>query len=498
MQARIAHYREPIARFLLLPSVAFDSSVAGIFWTLCSGGALVLPQAGLLQEPPRLAELIAQQQISHMIGLPSLYALLLEQTSARQLNSLRTVIVAGEVCAGALVQHHAAVLPQTRLFNEYGPTEGTIWSSVYRCQAQDAYLPVPIGRPIENTRLYLLDPYLQPVPIGVPGELYIGGAGLTRGYLGRPALTAERFVPNPFGDAGDNVTRRQGDKEISQSAICNLQSAISYRLSAIGYRLYKTGDLARCRPDGMIEFLGRLDQQVKLRGYRIELGEVETVLLQHRAVQEAVVLARADIPGDLRLVAYVVPHQGSGVGGQGSGDQAPAVLIPDPRSLIPDLRAFLTVKLPDYMVPTTFVLLDALPLTPNGKIDRRALPAADRSGPAPASRYVAPRTPTEAALAEIWADVLHLEQVGVHDDFFDLGGHSLLATQLLFQIRKRFQLDLPLKLLLADGCNIAGLAQVMQERQFEQAAPEELAAMLEALDELSDEEIQDLLASESQ
>jgi amino acid adenylation domain-containing protein len=477
--ARITCYREPIASFLLLASVAFDSSVAGIFWTLCTGGTLVLPPAALLLDMSQLAGLFAQQHISHITSLPSLYALLLEQAGARQLNSLRTVIVAGETCAGALVQQHYAVLPQTLFFNEYGPTEGTVWSSVYQCRAQHADLPVPIGHPIRNTQIYLLDPYLQPVPLGVPGEIYIGGAGLTQGYLARPALTAEKFVPNPFATTND---------------------ATAARPVALGpascVRLYRTGDLARYRPDGLIEFLGRVDQQVKLRGYRIELGEVETVLLHHRAVQEAVVLAREDIPGDMRLVAYVVPTSDE-QRTTNDEERDPSSILRS-ASLASELRAFLHTHLPDYMVPTTFVLLDALPLTPNGKIDRRALPAAAQAGPAPASRYVAPRTPTEAALADIWADVLHVEQVGVHDDFFDLGGHSLLATQILFQTRKHFQLDLPLKMLLADGCTVAGLAEAIQERQIEQAAPEELAAMLEALDELSDEEIKGLLASESQ
>lgn len=256
--ARIQYYQKPVGRFLLLSSYSFDSSVVGLFWPLCTGGTVVLPEEGLQRDPKEIARLIGQSRISHMLSLPSLYAYILAEASPHELSSLETVIVAGEACPKALVERHRALLPHTALFNEYGPTEGTVWCSVYDCSAEAIGATVPIGRPIANTRLYILDDHLHPVPIGVAGELYLAGAGLTQGYLNRPELTAGKFIANPFGPD----------------------------------RLYKTGDLARYRADGLIEFLGRVDDQVKIWGYRIELGEIEAVLQQHPLVQAAVVVAR--------------------------------------------------------------------------------------------------------------------------------------------------------------------------------------------------------------
>jgi len=275
-QTRMAYYQEVVTSFLLLSSFSFDSSVAGIFWTLCQGGNLYLPAEGLQMDLPRLAELIERGRISHLLCLPSLYSLLLKQTLTSKLSSLRCVIVAGEACPADLLADHHQALPQAALYNEYGPTEGTVWSTVYRSQAGEQPQQVPIGRPIANTQIFLLDKHLQPVPFGVPGELYVGGTGLTYGYLHLPALTAEMFVPNPFSNAP-------------------------------GTRLYRTGDVARYLSDGNIEFLGRSDDQIKLRGYRIELDEIRSVLRQHPAVEEAVVIVKEDQPGDKRLVAYAVP-----------------------------------------------------------------------------------------------------------------------------------------------------------------------------------------------
>jgi acyl carrier protein len=256
---------------------------------------------------------------------------------------------------------------------------------------------IPIGCPITNTQIYLLDGQLQPVPIGVTGELYIGGEGLAQGYLNRPELTSLAFIPNPF----------------SQKP---------------GTRLYKTGDLARYRSDGNIEFLGRSDDQVKIRGFRIELGEIEAVLSQHPAVAEAVVIVQEDIPGDKHLVAYIVPNKG----------QAPTSS---------QLRQFSKEKLPNYMVPSAYMMLEFLPLTPNGKVDRRVLPAVDTLSLDTKEDYVAPRTTVEEELARIWRQVLGKQQVGVHDNFFELGGHSLLATQLTSRIRDRFKVELPVRIL---------------------------------------------------
>jgi acyl carrier protein len=253
--------------------------------------------------------------------------------------------------------------------------------------------PQTVGRPISNTQIYILDQQRQLAPIGVAGELYLGGDGLARGYLHRPDLTSEKFIPNPFSE--DSAAR-----------------------------LYMTGDLARYFPDGTIEYLGRIDHQVKIRGFRIELGEIESVSGRHPAVEEAVIIAREDVPGDKRLVGYVVPTQ-------------EAVSTSE-------LRQHLKQTLPDYMVPAHFVMLDALPLTPNGKVDRRALPAPDRMRPDLEEVFIAPRTQTEELVAGIWSNVLGLERIGVHDNFFELGGHSLLATRVVARIQQEFEVDLKL------------------------------------------------------
>jgi len=498
---RIRFYREPFSSFLLLSSVAFDSSVVGIFWPLCQGAQLVLPPEGEQRDVSQLAATIMRQRISHILSLPSLYALLLEQTD--QLESLRMVSVAGEACPAALIRQHQARLPQTALFNEYGPTEGTVWSSVYDCRSADAHTSVPIGHPIANTQIYLLDAHLQPVPIGVPGELYIGGSGLARGYFARPDLTAARFVPNPF--AGDKETSRQADKEREDVAATQDSSFV---LRPSSFRLYKTGDLARYWPDGSIEYLGRLDQQVKLRGYRIELGEIELMLGRHPSVQETVVLAREDVPGDTRLVAYLVQRSGIGDQGPGSDDKetsrqadkenpnvslsAPRLPIPDPRTLIPALRAFLKEWLPDYMVPTAFVLLESLPITPNGKVDRRALPAAGQAGSSSDGAFVAPRTALEEILAAFWAEVLRIEQVSIHDSFFDLGGQSLLATQVISRVRQAFQVKLTVSSLFM-APTVASLAGHMIADESQPGQMEKIARILKRVKGLSSEDMSKLL-----
>jgi acyl carrier protein len=281
------------------------------------------------------------------------------------------------------------------------------------------------------------------VPIGVPGELYVGGAGVGRGYLNRPELTAERFIPNPF---------RPG----------------------AGKRLYRSGDLVRYLPNRDLEYRGRIDAQIKIRGFRIELGEIEAVLRQHAAVREVVVLARED-SGEKRLVAYVVPAQ-----------QAPTVS---------ELNGFLRQKLPEYMVPSAFMFLDALPLTANGKIDRRNLPGPDQSRPEQESSFVAPRTPVEELLAQIWAEVLKLDQVGIHDNFFELGGHSLLLTQVASRIQRAFLVLLPLRILF-DAPTIADLSAAIAAAQLEQEDAAEVARIVEELKQLSADEVADLLEKE--
>jgi amino acid adenylation domain-containing protein/FkbM family methyltransferase len=273
--ARSVFYRQPPSCFLLLSSFAFDSSIAGIFWTLCSGGTLVLPAEGLQRDPQALARLVQEQSVSHLLSLPSLHALMLEVAKKSELSTLKVVIVAGEACAAELVERHLEVMPRTRLYNEYGPTEATVWSSVYECLGSAKHETVSIGRPIANARIYILDEEMRVVPIGVAGEIYIGGAGVARGYYQRPDETAARYLPDPFSDEGEA-------------------------------RLYRTGDRARYRSNGEIEFLGRVDNQVKIRGYRIELGEIEAVLREHAAVRESVVVATDDRIGGKRLVGYLI------------------------------------------------------------------------------------------------------------------------------------------------------------------------------------------------
>jgi amino acid adenylation domain-containing protein len=306
--ARFLYYREPVTAFLLPSPFGFDSSVAGIFWTLGQGGTLILPPEEFQQDLQGFLDLIARQRPSHLLGLPSLYQLLLAAEGNRtRLDSLRTVVVAGEACPAALVESHAARLPGASLFNEYGPTEATVWSTVHDCGDWEPGTPVPIGRPVPNVRVYLLDAESQPVPAGMVGEVWVGGAGVARGYLGRPGLTAERFVPDPFGEAGG--------------------------------RLYRTGDLARFRLDGAIEFLGRSDHQVKIRGYRIELGEIEAALRQHPAIAEAVVVARGDWQ-PAAAVAVAAPPVASEAAVHAAGVEALAARLAalDPRQAAELLR----------------------------------------------------------------------------------------------------------------------------------------------------------------
>ncbi|HZH16513.1 MAG TPA: condensation domain-containing protein, partial [Archangium sp.] len=280
-----------------------------------------------------------------------------------------------------------------RLYNLYGPSEDTTYSTFALMRREEA--SPPIGKPLSNTQAYVLDASLQPVPVGVSGELYLSGLGLARGYLGRPELTAERFLPNPF--------------------------------SSDGGRMYRTGDKVRLLPDGTLEYLGRLDHQVKVRGFRIELGELDAVLSQHSAVQDVITLAREDVPGDKRLVAYLVARESQHLDAS-------------------ELRSFLKSRLPEYMVPSAFMVLSALPLSPNGKVDRKALPAPETTR-SEARTYVAPRTPTEQLLASMWSQLLSLERVGSSDNFFELGGHSLLATQVVSRVRASFGVELPLRAL---------------------------------------------------
>ncbi|HYY41930.1 MAG TPA: non-ribosomal peptide synthetase, partial [Pyrinomonadaceae bacterium] len=347
-----------------------------------------------------------------------------------------TINLAGEPLAGKLVRQ-LYEQPQVRaVYNLYGPTEDTTYST-WGLMSRDEETP-SIGRPIDNTRVYLLDGAGEPVPAGIAGELHLGGDGLARGYLGRPDQTAERFVPDPFS-------------------------------TEPGARLYRTGDLARYLADGRIEFLGRADYQVKIRGYRIELGEIEAVLQAHAGVRDCAVLAREDAPGDIRLVAYVAP-----------ADDALSAA---------ELRAYLKSKLLEHMVPAVFVLLPELPLTPNGKINRRALPAPASVRPDTTEQFIAPRNAVEAVLAGIWAQVLGVERVGAADNFFELGGHSLLATRALARINQTFRMQLPLQAVFTAG-TLAELARLVAAHETRPGQAKKIARALVRVQQMSAGELQ--------
>jgi len=391
-------------RVLQKTPCTFDVSVWEFLWPLTSGASLVLARPGGQRDSAYLVQLIESRQITTVHFVPSMLDAFVRQPGVEQCSSLKRVFCSGEALSHDLQQRFFE-RSSAALYNLYGPTEASIDVTAWECRRDCGGTVVPIGRPIANTQIYILDGELQPVPIGVAGELHVGGAGLARGYLNRPDLTAEKFIPNPFR-------------------------------SEAGARLYRTGDLARYLPDGNIEFLGRIDDQVKIRGYRIELGEIECVLRQHPTVCETVVLAREDNPGEKRLVGYVVGADAK----------------------VDELRSYLKQKIPAYMVPSIFVCLDAFPLNPNGKVDRKALPAPDQTRPETATTYVAPGTPTEEILAEIWAEVLKLDKVGVHDNFFELGGHSLLAAQVVARLGSTLKLEIPLRLLF-EAPTIQDLAQ---------------------------------------
>jgi natural product biosynthesis luciferase-like monooxygenase protein len=422
-----------------------------------------MPQAEAAALP--VPEQILRHGVTHLQCTPSRAAmLLLEPNAATALQSLHAILLGGEALPSTLAAQLREITA-AELHNMYGPTETTIWSSTQQIASADE---ITIGRPIANTRMYILDRQMRPVPVGVPGQLFIGGDGVVRGYLQRPDLTAERFIPDPFAQDP-------------------------------GARLYHTGDLARYWPDGQIEFLGRGDQQVKLRGFRIELGEIEAVLRQHAAVRDAVVTVReeapAGTPGAQRLVAYIVAERSSGAnnGPAHAGGHLAEELF-DQSALTLKLRELLRAKLPAYMTPTAFVFLDTLPLTPNGKLDRNALPAPDSTRRDLASNYVAPRTPLEEQLTQIWAEVLGVERVGIQDSFVDLGGHSLLSLQLMTRIRETFQVELPLRALF-ESATVATLAEAIEQArrtaQRKQLSDEQ--RLRELLDGLSDEQVDALL-----
>jgi amino acid adenylation domain-containing protein len=375
----------------MVTRLAFDASLKQLFAPLLSGGEVWGLPDGIITQPAKLLRVLDTRSQVGLNCVPSLWKVMLDAIESNPAiispKNLTHLFVGGESISRELVHKSFTTLPLLQIWNLYGPTETTANATVAKLLPGE---DVNIGQPIANTQVYILDRYLQPVPVGVTGELYIGGAGLARGYHNRPELTAEKFILSPFS-SGPNV------------------------------RLYKTGDLACYLPDGNIEFLGRIDHQVKIRGFRIELGEIETVLGQHPSVREAIVLAREDDPADQRLVAYIVSGQ----------EQAPTNS---------ELSSFLKQKLPEYMVPSAFVMLDMLPLTPNGKVDRQALPAPAQTSPELEEDFVPPHTFLETTIAQVWQEMLGLDRVSVYDNFFDLGGHSLLAMRVIARLEKELGL----------------------------------------------------------
>jgi amino acid adenylation domain-containing protein len=421
-----------------ISTLSFDIALFELVLPLTVGARILLLDRDTARDGLSLRRVVETETITVMQATPATWRMLLE-VGWRGAPGLAKIISTGEALPRELADR---LLPCAgELWNLYGPTETTVYSALCRVAAGEG--PILVGKPVDNTQIHIVDKHMQRLPTGVPGELLIGGAGLARGYRGRPDLTEEKFIPDPFA-------------------------------AQPGARLYRTGDLALWRRDGTIEVIGRIDHQIKLRGFRIELGEIEAVLAQHPSVTQAVVHCREDRPGDKRLVAYVTAE------GAPTGNA---------------LRDHLKAALPDYMVPSAFVILECFPLTPNGKVDRRALPAPEQVEGAVEGEVLAPRTEEERVLVELWQQLLNARQIDVRDDFFDRGGHSLLATRLLARIEETFAVTLPLRALF-EAPTLEQLAiRVADERA--QLVPDDLEALLQSLEHLSDEEISERLAAAS-
>ena len=414
------------SRVLQFASLSFDASVSEWVTALLSGARLVLAARNTL-----IADLMNVLQ-AEAITVVTLPPSVLGTLPSAWLEDLSTLVVAGEACPAEMIARWA---PRRRMLNAYGPTETTVCATISSALTPEG--DYTIGRPISNTTMYVLDARMEPSPVGVAGELYIGGAGLARGYLNRPDLTAERFVPDPFSGRW-------------------------------GARLYRSGDLGRWRSDGTLEFIGRADEQVKVHGYRIEPGEIEAALLQVAGIEQAAVVAREESGSGKRLVAYL------------SG--------PEPRPAVSELRQQLKRILPEYMIPASFVFLNRLPVTSNGKLDRSALPAPDQSRPNLEGLCIAPRTPVEETLAGIWRELLQVDRVGIEDNFFELGGHSLLLTQLIWRVGGAFGVELSLPEIL-DIPTFKKLTELIMERQVDAQADSGSSLLLEELSQMSIENV---------
>ncbi len=412
-------------------SQCFDISVWQFLTPLILGGQVFILPDEVAHDPAQLLAAVSQGSVTVLQVVPSQLRAILDETERYRydLSALRWLIPTGEVLGPELCKKWLACYPKVPLVNAYGPTECSDDVSHHAIFTPDAIdsARIPIGRPINNTQLYVLDRHLQPVPVGVPGELHVGGVGVGRGYLNRPELTAERFIPDPF----------------SQEP---------------GARLYKTGDLVRYLPSGELDYLGRMDQQVKVRGYRVELGEIESVLQEHPTVRESVVIVKEDTLGHNLLVAYIVP-------------------VAERTPNLNDLTTFLSTKLPDYMLPSAFVFLEKMPTMPNGKINRKALPEPDMANLDLGMEFLAPRTPMESVLAAIWANVLNVDQISVNSNFFQIGGHSLAAAKVVNLINDIFQAEVPLRTLF-ESPTIAEFAGAILQDSVEQKRMESIAEML--------------------
>jgi amino acid adenylation domain-containing protein len=431
------HQQFPVTspdRVLQKTPFGFDASVWEFWAPLIAGAVLVMARPGGQQDPEYLARCIQECQITVLQVTPMQGQMLLEQPMISGCQTLKRVFCGGETLNQDLVNQFYQRLPWARLHNLYGPTEATIDATFSECVASSSLATASLGGPIANTNVYVLDQRGELVPAGVPGELYIGGAGLARGYIGESALTAQSFLPDPFSHLP-------------------------------GARLYRTGDLVRWRADGNLEYLGRLDMQVKLRGYRIELGEIEAVLRQHPEVSQALVALKDNGAGEKRLTAYVVSNQGTD-----------------------EIREYLKSKLPEYMIPS-IVFASKIPLTVNGKIDYNALPAALLDASSPNRPYVAPRSAIEEQIAHACCDLLRIQRIGIHDNFFDLGGHSLLAMRLLTWARETFQAQtVPLRGFF-ETPTVAGLAALTVKCEPRPGQTEKIAKFLQQLNAMSPEEV---------
>lgn len=381
---RLDFYSKNPSAFLLMSSISFDSSKAGIFWTLCTGGNLVIAEKRIEQDLIKIANIIEQHSISHTLMLPSLYKVILENANTNKLKSLTTVVVAGEACSKSLCTVHFKTLPNVSLYNEYGPTEASVWCIAHKIETTDLNKPqIPIGKPVANSQIYLLDDKKNNVPFGVSGEIYIGGIGLSEGYLNRPELTNKVFIKNPYNS---------------------------------NEKLYKTGDLAKFRNDGAIEFLGRIDQQIKIRGYRVELDDIENTINKNPNVKQSVVLVKQNESKPKRLIAYIKPND----------------LFDENQ-----LKLQLKETLPDYMIPSSFILIDAIPKLPNGKVDKKLLSEINIiSKPKTYNYFEKPKNNIEKKLLTIWEDILNIKPISITDNFFEIGGDSILSIQIIAKARK--------------------------------------------------------------